>query len=350
MSGSTLLILIWSVSALLAAVSLGTMVALIVRRAITDRQERRKAVRQKAIRKIVFDYLDHRADTAVFLESLTPTDVADIRDTVEDLIRMVRGPARDRLRRLIAELGGSELFLEVLRDGTEEERLRAVSSLGLFEDPFVAGALTGALDDPSPRIRLAAARSLVELGIEPPVRDLMEKLDVGKEIRPRGMREIARELASRHKQEMLDLLRSDASDTTRMLMLYGLSGLRDPRLVGELAAQYDSPSEDVRATVLRALTALGHPDAAPTVARALADPSWPVRAQAAVSAGTIGLPETMEALVDLVDDEHWWVRFRAAHALAQLGDKGRAALEGLAVRRGRAAEMASAMLAELGIA
>ncbi len=224
--------------------------------------------------------------------------------------------------------------------------MRAVASLALFEGIEIETALRGALDDPSPRVSLAAAQALVEFGADLSVRELIERLDIGDEIRSRGVRQLFRDLASNHKDEMLALLDEDLPDMAKAVLLYGLAGLRDPALVPAVVAQCRTPSIDVRAEAMRTLATIGHPDAAPAVLDGLIDPSWVMRAQSAICAGVIRLPETMPLLVELLDDEQWWVRFRAARALVRLGAAGRRTLAILAVREGPASEIARAALAE----
>lgn len=361
--------LIWSISLGLAAASLGTMAVLIVRRILTDWQARIRQARQKALRGVIFEYLEQPDEGADFVGHLTPDDVADIRDMIEDLVRTVRGPARDNLLQLINDLGGFEFFCEVLESGNdnrpspagavavnwflppgwgnEDHRLRAVAGLALFNDQRATKALTVGLADRSSRVRLAAAQALVDRGAEESVRRLIEYLDIGEEIRSRGMREIFRALAPRHAVELVDLLDADISDTVKTLILYGLAGMRDPLLLPAVTAQFASSSVDVRAECMRTLAMINHPRAMPTVLAGLADDSWIVRAQAAIAAGTIGIVEALPALVRQLTDDEWWVQFRAAQALARIGEAGRAILQRMAGEAGSAQEIASAVLAEV---
>ncbi len=363
-----LLRLIWFVSLALAGVSLGTMFVLIVRRMVIDRFGRFRKARQKALRNLVFEYLENPDEGRDLVDHLTEDDKNDIRDMVEDLVRMVRGRAREDLLQLVNELGGCETFCEILESGSEkrrsrsgampvswfrprkwgneDHRLRAVAGLALFDDPRADEALNAGLADRSPRVRLAAAQALVNAGAEKSVRSLIEHLGIGEEIRSRSMREIFRELAPRRTLEMLGLLSADESDTVKVLAIYGLAGTRDPALLRIIAAQAESPAVDVRAEAMRALGMIGHPGAAPTVLTGLADESWVVRAQACICAGTIGLVETVPILVSLLTDGEWWVRFRAASALAQIGGDGLSALKRLAAESGAAREIAATVLAE----
>lgn len=364
-----LLSLIWLTSFALAAVSLGAMGILIVRRMIIDWQARRRKARQKALRSLVFEYLENPEEGSDLIDHLTEDDKNDIRDMAEDLVRMVRGTARDNLLQMVDGLGGCERFCEILESGSvdrrphtgaipvnwflprgwgnEEHRLHAVAGLTLFDDPRAKKALTAGLSDRSPRVRLAAAQALVDAGAETSVRDLIESLDIGDEIRSRAVREIFRDLAPRRISEMLDLLTADVSNTVKGLALYGLAGTRNPALLPAIAAQAASPSVDVRAEALRALAMIGHPGAAPTVLAGFADESWVVRAQAAICAGTIGLAEAVPTLVSLLEDREWWVRFRAARALVQIGGDGLHTLERVAAEPGMAQDIATAVLAEV---
>lgn len=367
-----LLELIWLGSLVLAVASVGTMAILIIRRMIVDWWERRRKARRKVLRAVVFEYLEEPEAGDYLLGRLTEDDKADIRDMAEDLVPAVRGAARDNLLQLIKNLGGLKAFCDVLDSGhagpqggtwavaadwylpmgwgKEDHRLRAVASLALFDDPRAVQALTAGLADRSPRVRLAAAHALVDLEAEGSVRQLIERLDIGDEIRSRGVREIVRDLASRRTDEMLELLDADLSDTVKALLLYGLAGTRDTAILPAVTACFDTPSIDVRAECLRTLTMIGHPDAMPTVLAGLADESWVVRAQAAIAAGTIGIPEAFPALVGLLKDGEWWVRFRAAQALARIGEEGRAILVHMAGQEGPTREIAVAILAEAGAA
>lgn len=362
-----LLSIIWLTSLGLAVVSLGTMCVLILRRMVIDWQARRQKVRQKALRTLVFEYLENPDEGRDLIDHLTEDDRNDIRDMIEDLVRMVRGAAREHLLQLVNELGGCETFGEILESGgkrrsqsgaipvdwflprgwgDEDHRLRAVAGLALFDDPRADKALRAGLADRSPRVRLAAAQALVDAGAEESLGALIEHLGIGEEIRSRAMREIFRELAPRRTLEMLDLLSADVPDTVKVLALYGLAGTRDPALLRAIAVQAGSPAVDVRAEAMRALATIGHPGAAPTVLTGLTDESWVVRAQAAICAGTIGLVEAVPALVSLLADGEWWVRFRAARALAQIGGDGLRTLERLAAEPGPASEIAATVLAE----
>ncbi len=362
-----LLSLIWLTSLGLAAVSLGTMCVLIVRRMVIDWRGRRCKARQKALRNLVFEYLENPDEGRNLIDNLTEGDRNDIRDMVEDLVRKVRGTAREDLLQLVNELGGCEIFCEILESGekrrsrggampvtwfrprgwgNEDHRLRAIAVLALFDDPRADEALTAGLSDRSSRVRLAAAQALVNAGAEKSVGALIEHLGIGEEIRSRAMREIFRELASRRTLEMLDLLSADVSDMVKVLAIYGLAGTRDPALLQAITAQAGSPAVDVRAEAMRALAMIGHPGAAPAVLTGLDDESWVVRAQASICAGTIGLVEAVPILVSLLADDEWWVRFRAARALAQIGGEGLRTLKRLAAEPGAAREIAATVLAE----
>lgn len=362
-----LLSLIWLISLSLALVSLCVMCALILRRMVIDWQARRHEVREKALRTLVFEYLENPDEGRDLISQLTDNDRDIIRDMIESLVRVVRGSARENLLNMINELGGCEIFCEVLESGNrrrsrgvvgpvdlfrprgwgdEDHRLRAVAALVLFDDRRADMALRAGLADRSPRVRLAVAQALVDAGAEESVSALIEHLGVGDEIRSRAMREIFRELASRRTLEMLDLLSADVPDAVKVLAIYGLAGTRDPALLRAIVAQARSPAVDVRAEAMRALATIGHPKAAPAVLTGLADESWVVRAQAAICAGTIGLVEAVPALVSLLADGEWWVRFRAARALFQIGGDGLRALERLAAEPGTTGEVAATVLAE----
>lgn len=73
---------------------------------------------------------------------------------------------RERARRTLAALGSTALpcLIEALQHQAEWVRWEAATSLGMIASPESAPALTAALEDLSPAVRLAAAEALAEIG------------------------------------------------------------------------------------------------------------------------------------------------------------------------------------------
>ncbi len=366
----TLLATIWWVSAVLMAVPLVMLGILVLRRLYQERAGRRLAERKKALTLLAMIYLEAPVDDTRIREicgdfNLTllhkiasalvqgrPSkaqlriDLRLLRDIIQDLLGSVRGETRERLVNLLRTTLARQFCLADLRNRRVNTRISAIETLSLIPDPEVIDALRDMLDDPEPDVRLAAARSLVTLGPNLTLDDLVGKLDIGGTIRSRSLRDIFRIFASYNAADLMLLLDRNPPDLTAALAIYGLGTAQDYDAVSVIASCASWPSIDVRAEAMRALAAIGHPGAEPAVLQGLHDDAWEVRTEAAICAGRIPLPNAVPLLRERLEDIEWWPRFRAAEALRSIGDAGRRALEAARLGSGRSASIADMILAE----
>jgi HEAT repeat protein len=210
----------------------------------------------------------------------------------------------------------------------------------------VLEALQAALDDRDYFVRLAAVRSLTELGAMPSAELIVKKLGVEAEHNSRVLYHIFRQLAPALNDQLVAIIHSNHSIAVRVLALDALGKSGDGALVEPISRLAGDPSAEIRAKALRALAELGYPDAAPQVLKGLDDESWRVRTQAANCAGRIGCLAAIPRLTELLADEQWWVSYRAAEALYALGQPGRAALQGAVAVAGRAGRVSELVIAE----
>lgn len=366
----TLLATIWWISVILVMTPLVTLTGLIVRRLYQGRIARRLEERKKALTLLAMIYLeapvdDHRIreicgnfDLTILQKAAAGlvegrrrkaqlrSDLRLLRDIVQDLLGSVRGDTRERLVNLLRTTSAREFCLADLRHRQVNARIRAIETLVLIPDPGIIDSLRGMLDDPEPDVRLAAARSLVTLGPNLTVHDLVGKLDIGITIRSRMLRDIFRILASHDTGELMRLLERDPPDLIAALSIYALGTAQDYSAVAVITRYVRWPSVDIRVETMRALAAIGHPGAEPAVLQGLRDESWEVRTEAAICAGQIPLPTAVPLLRERLEDIDWWPRFRAAEALRTIGGEGRRALEGARLVGGRSASIADMILAE----
>ena len=341
---------VWTLSLVLAAVSLALMVGLIVRRAWLNRRAIQLDSQRRRITRTILAYL---ADTCSLDEVKQEANSSSVPvgELLGDFLLLVRGDDRVRLIGLLVELGVLRQYIDRLRRGSRHERAAAAEALRPFNDSDAVGALTAALDDSDAQVRLAAAGSLADLGACPPLATLVGKLRVGTTERSRALLGIFRGLVGSRFDELAGLLSDGSPPFVKTLALDALGRSGDYRVVSIIGPLLSDANAELRAAALRALASLGHPAARPLVERALSDEDWIVRTQAAVSAGRIGLTALTPVLARVVDDDNWWPRFRAAEALYLLGQRGHQALAELAEHGSpRAREMASQMLAEKSVA
>ncbi len=366
----TLLATIWWISVVLVTVPLVTLAGLVVRRLHQNRVGRRLQERKKALTLLAMIYLeapveDDRIreicgnfDLGILQKAVTGlvqgrrrkaqirTDLRLLRDIVQDLLGAVRGDTRERLVNLLRATPARAFCMADLRHRHVKTRINAIETLTLIADPEIIQALHGMLDDPEPDVRLAAARSLVTLGPNLTVDDLIRKLDIGVAIRSRTLRDIFRIVALHDSNGLIQQLEGDPPDRIAALSIYALGCAQDYAAVAAIARYARWPSIEVRVETMRALAAIGHPGAEPSVLQGLRDDAWEVRTEAAICAGKIPLPNAVPLLREALNEIEWWPRFRAAEALRMIGNEGRKALERARSEGGRPAAIADMILAE----
>ncbi len=280
-------------------------------------------------------------------------DLRLVSEIAYDLSASIRGDMRERLIAMLEQVGGREANIMQLKSPHEWLRVQAVESLTLFpRGDDVSNALMVALDDISPRVRIIAAKALVDMGADLSVTQVIEKFSVSGAANPRSLREIVRKLAPHSVPELLriSIAEQTHSELARLLAIDALGTAHDYTVLPYLRSLFVSDSVNIRAEVLRALTNIGHPSALPVVMMGLADDTWIVRSQAAICAGRIGLHDTIPLLADHLEDPEWWARYRAASALRQIGDDGLAALKRISLEPSDAGLTAQMVLQEAGLA
>ena len=345
MSGG-LLVAIWQISLGLAGLSVAVLAGLVLKRAWLAPRDRRRAARKEALASQVVRAIDDPGAALDLRKTLRPGDHEIIDEIVRDLLNVLRGDDRDNLIVLLHAIDAAENYLERLESGAEIPRAQAAAALAWFPTTEVRSALRRALEDDSVVVRLAAAQALVEMGDEVSVDELATKLGIGSLLHSRDLRTLFRKLARTKGRPLVELLERDLAEDVRLLVLDGLGHTQDFSVIGDVGAQVDAPSIEIKTAALRALATLGHPAALGPVRRALSDPSWEVRTQAAVCARRIGLVETVSDLASLVEDDVWWVAFRASEALKHLGEPGIEMLREAAGRGTRGGALAQTVLAE----
>lgn len=306
----------------MAAVSLAIMAGLVLARIMSERRRRRIEAERKRMMPFLLGGGEGGRE-AVARSSLAGPLLTDL--SVE-LIQLVRGDDRAAFVDLASRSGVAASLQRRVGSGSARARATAAESLGAFLDEGSTLALSRALDDPSPDVRLAAAMSLADSGRAPPATELVERLGLG--VRENSMLIVSlfQKIAADRPEEIKALVLDPAVPTpVKAAAIDALSASGDYGLVpaiNDLALATEEKSEDLP-RFLRALGSFGHPAGAPAVRRGLSASTWWVRAAAAEAAGRIGLGDCAPKLAAMLGDGDWWVRFRAGEALVRLGKTGR---------------------------
>ncbi len=344
----TLLTFILTVSVVLASCSVFAMLGLLLKRVLGAPRQRREAARKEALMGLLLEYLDQPDSIERVKQQLQPGDFRHLNAVIEDLARVVRGEDRDRLIALLPAIGAVDAHIAALRRGRQHERRIAADSLRYFTDPTVIAALKAALVDRSQPVRLAAARSLAEIGAVDTLSQILDALaDSGTSIT--NLIYIVRKVAGKLAPDLRQVLQNDAPELAKALAIDSLASIGDLNLVDLIGDLDRLESDDLKVRALQALSDLGDPRAESAVTQGLADPAWPVRAAAAAGAGAIGIDRAIPSLTRLLADTQWLVRYRAAEALCRLGDRGIQILQIIKSEPSRAGLIAQSVLSQEGI-
>lgn len=342
------LLLIWTVSLVLAVAAVVVMGGLVLLRLVSHWRRARHLAARRRLTPILL--AGEHVDPALF------RDIPDhvIADLSLDLMQLVRGSERAAFIASATQLGVPARLARRMRAGAARERMNALQGLAQFDDMSARDALRRALGDRDRHIRLAAAQALADKDEAFELIDLVDQLELGAGQSSRLAVSLFASIARTRPQEIKALvLQLDQNSEVRVAAVEALAETGDFSLVPvitELALAARDGTEELPRYV-HALGQFGHPSAARAVRLALSSESMAARAAAAQAAGRIGMVDAADALATLLGDSEWWVRFRAAEALVAIGASGVARLRDAAERgNGVAAEVAEAILAEKGIA
>ena len=239
---------------------------------------------------------------------------------VLEVLGVVRGEARTAFLARLADAEATTCLRHRLRRGRSADRVRAAEALAAFDPREGASALQRACSDTDHRVRFAAFRASIEIGV-PPAFDQMMHLALTSPASQQGraLSLLERAASACGKEASHALLRTDLPPVVRIALVAGLGesgGMASADVLVVTAMDRDA---NVRAAAIGALAAIRAPRGFATIERALRDASWPVRVRATVAVGALQLRSARGALRELLRDESWWVRLRATEALEALG-------------------------------
>lgn len=324
----SLLLGLWTLSLIMAGVSLAAFVLLVLERFLSSRrQARRERAHENTISALLLAGEDH--DEAVRL--LVPL-VKDRRTVAQSLLEytsLVRGQDLQRAVDALREAGSEKALIALLVRGQGKYRRVAAEALGFFNSDEALDALDRTLESKAPTsVKVAATRALLGLGEVPDLADILPRFDLRQLEAPLEMAAIFQIFARENPEPLIRRLKMGGDDESLRAMMIdalGRSGVYDAIPVLETAAS--DPGVRIRASAIEALGNLELPISPDVIEAALADESSEVRAEAVSAVGNVGMPEYADQLETLLSDTDWNVRFGAADALLKLGPEYRGRLE-----------------------
>jgi len=336
--------LFWLVSWSVCGIALVNLIVLIIyRRWANRRTEARRRAREQYI-----ELLKARAERPIDTSPGFADDV--LTDLTVEILELVRGDEKQRFAERVTRAGAAARLHARLRRGDARTRILAAAALANFGDEETKTALTTALDDRNPEVRLTAALSLAAEGQAPPAEEVIRRLGIGDRETSLLTVMLLVEMAQTDVESVRSLLVDATSvPATRAAAAEALARSDDFASVPIIAAlaMAADPWASELPRYLGALAEIEHPAGSPAILHCLDSPVVEVRAAAARAAGRIGIEPALGRLERLLGDADWGVRFQAAHALLRFGDEGRTRLRRTAEREEEPArETAALTLAE----
>ncbi|MDF2626765.1 MAG: lyase domain protein repeat-containing protein [Symbiobacteriaceae bacterium] len=311
--------------ALLAVYSLAILLLIMVAYTILHRflslwQEGYAARRRARLEEAVAMLVAEETDPVRFLRQLPRADYTYAEELLLEYAAKFGPEVRSRLAPVFDATGALQRNRRRTRSRKWWRRADGARRFGLMGDANVSRFLRPLLRDGNVEVRMAAGRSLLELGATDWIDDLVQTLADPNLLSTLRIADVILGAGAQAVPSLVDFISANpgARGVTTALEILGdmRAVAASPVIAGPLQT---SSSADVRAAACRALGRLETPDAVELLVSALDDEAWEVRAQALRALGRIGDPTAAPAVFRLLAGENPWVIFNAATALAAMG-------------------------------
>jgi HEAT repeat protein len=257
--------------------------------------------------------------------------------------RRLRGPDREKVQAFAAPIVGR--LIGDLSARSAETRAAAVELLGVLALDTHDAFIVDALDDPSQRVSLVAARALLQPEGSEHMFAVLDQLHRYSTWSPSLIASMLAHAGTGALPELRDYL-GDASRPTaaRAVVAGALRLLHDPQGADIAAGLLDSGDPELVVASLRLIDTVGSSPHADAVRRLIDHDAFFVRSEVATVLGHIGDVSDVEAIARMATLGSPWVAIRSARALLDLGQL--ATLEDLSRGEGLAADSAREVLEE----
>lgn len=260
--------------------------------------------------------------------------------------RRLRGPDREKVQKFAAPIVG--LLEERLTSGSQDSRAAAVELLGLLAPNSYSASIVAALNDPSPRVSLVAARALLHPDTTNHTPAVLRQLHRYSTWSPSLVSSMLEQAGSGALPDLRRYL-GDAKNATwaRAVVAGALQRLSDPQSAAVAADALESDDPELAVACLRLIGTVGSSLQADAVRRLAQHPVFFVRSETAAVLGHIGDDSDIEAIASMAGSDVPWESIHAVRALLDLGQHSM--LEGLSAGHGQGADSAREALQEVGM-
>ncbi len=257
--------------------------------------------------------------------------------------RRVRGPDREKVQEFAAPLVAA--LLPDLGARSPEKRASAVELLSVLALDEHANRIVSALDDPSPRVSLVAARALSHPNHPQHTAAVLNRLHRYSNWSSSLISSMLAQVGTGALEDLRNYFQDETRPTQARAVVAGaLRLLRDPRGAEIAAEALDSDDLELVVACLRLIDGVGSAKQADAVRGLISHPVFFVRSEAVTALSHVGAPSDVDAIERTIHEDSPWVAIRAARALLTLGQ--RRTLEDLSLGEGLAANSAREVLRE----
>lgn len=306
------------VSIVLLVIAFALWVFLIAFRLWDNRHEKQREAFADAWLMQILPVLEGDADISVLPKVHSALEMEAVLSLLRNLLERFRGQYQDQLMAMLVHIGGESHGLALLKKHHPTDRLRGCSLLAwTTPGERIDRSLRAALQDPHKQVRIEAAYALAmrQTRIVTP-REILEALEDASALNSERIRDIVRQLAPGHAEELAHMLLHTQNARLRVLLLGGLAAAGDFTQSPLVAKQLPHPDASVREAGIITLELLADPEYLTAVATLIHDPNAKVRRAVAKYAVSMGQDaQALSILYTLRTDSDFDVKRTAIHGL-----------------------------------
>ncbi len=270
-------------------------------------------------------------------------EVCHVLEIAARFSRRLKGQELESVRRFISPY--VDYLLEDLHDPSPEKRGAAVDKISVLALDSHAEHIVAALDDPSSRVSLVAARALSHPNRLECTGAVLDRLHRYAHWSPSLISTMLAQVGTGALPHLRAYLGSTSRPSHERAVVAGaLRLLRDPHSAQIAAGVLESDDSELVVACLRLIDAVGSKEQADAVRPLVEHPTFFVRSEAVSVLSHIGDATDIDAITANIYHDSPWVTIRAARALLELGQ--RQLLMSLAMGDGLAAASAREVLYE----
>lgn len=333
--------------AVLQAIVVMAVLSLLLERMARNRNLDKSEARLKSYEPHILGLLVDPSEIGPLQQAVDSKDRQVVREKLLQQAEQLKGMDKDHMTSVFERLGFVQEEVGGLTSRKWWRRLEAAVNLGNMHSQDTIHPLIGAVQDSNEDVRLAAVRSLGQLGTAQGLSVLLDPLEDEEQWTPAKIVEILVSIGPEIEAEIVPRMAANRNPLNRKLYVELCGHLRLLEGVEPLQEQSNDPDPAVRLAIAQSLGMIGHDSAMDTLNTLLTDQDDLVRAEAARALGELGSVEAAEYLQQALEDPDWQVRRNAANSLSLLGPAGKGALESAAISGTTKAQETVAHIMEL---